>query len=45
MASKKMKIDDEFVTNTDSAMINGQFEDIIQNILFKIALYQIFEMA
>lgn len=31
MASKKMKIDDEFVTNTDSAMINGQFEDIISD--------------
>jgi len=26
-----MKIDDEFVTNTDSAMINGQFEDIISD--------------
>ena len=29
MATKKVKVDDEFVENTDTSMISGQFEDII----------------
>ena len=29
MATRKTKVDDEFVTNTDTSMIYGPFEDII----------------